>query len=321
MLTYDTEEELRVAVEKKLGDKLSDDAWEEIEPYWASPYDNGDVEEIFNHAKTKFRKLGKTRRSKEKRSKQKEVIKNLQRYYWYADWIFYPKIGIPGYRDRRGKDLESLGARFRETLGLSNIVPLRKLKEVLMGLGAEETPRGSTIFYPQRPWSGEYIDVKCLYYHWRKLPLLHNVRKLADILANGLDWHPAEAIAFLFCNMRPISRDVFPRVYKQGKEITIKVSPDIKPDALARLYSGVRTEVIREIRGVKGKTARPRRASLRVQKLLDFGLENPKLKGEALLRAWNERYPNWQYEGVHSLNVVISRAAKKELDRMKLGIS
>jgi len=319
VLIYNTEDELRVAVEKKIGRGFSADEWVEVRPYWNEPYDNGDLNEVVKCAKTKFRKLPKTSKSKGRKSKKKEVIESLQRYYWYADWVFQKGL-LPDYRDRRVKDLDSMAVGFREKLGLRNPVRLGELRDILIGLGAKETPPGLRIVYPRRPDDGDYIDVGFLYYDWRKNELLHAVRNLADVLVNWSDWHPAEAIAFLFCNRRPLSRDI-PRVYRQGKEITIKVGLDVKPDALAKLYSRTRTNVIREIRGFVGKTARPRQASLRVQTLLNFSLDNPTFKGDELRRIWNEKYPHWQYGSVHSLNAVISRAAKKELSRIDLGIS
>jgi len=318
VLTYDTLGELKIAVENRLGYKLSDDEWGKVKPYWSDPYGNGDVVEIAKTAKLKFRRPAKTRRSKGRRSKNKEVIENLQRYYWYADWLFRPMGPLPDYRDHRAKDLGYLATDFRALLGLSSPVRLDKLKEVLMELGAKDNPPGLKISYPQQPQDGDYISVGFLYYDWRRNKLLHNVHTLANHLANVLNWHPAEVTAFLFCNKQPLSRDIA-RVYKQGREITIKVGPNVQPDAVAKLYSKARNEVIKEIRGIKGKTARPRRLSLRVRTLLDFSLENPALKGEELRRVWNEKYPHWEYGSVHSLTVVISRAAKKELSRMNLG--
>lgn len=317
MTIYDTQDDLRSAVQQRIRQRLSDDEWDEVRPYWSEPYENGDVKEIARLARERFGKSPRAGRSKVRKSERRKAVGELQRYYWYADWVF--QAGFPDYRDRRAKNLEALATGVRETLGLHNPVRLCQLREVLMGLGAEESPPGLRIPYPRRPDDGDCIDVCCLYYDWRKKEVLHNVCRLAEMLANQLGWHPAEAIAFVFCSKNPLSADV-PRVYRQGKEITIKVPLDAKPEALARMYSRARTGAIREIRGVTGKTARPRRASVRVQTLLDFCIENPELKGDRLRTAWNSRYPDWQYGSAESLNAVVSRAAKRELRRMDSAI-
>jgi len=324
VLTEYSEKEFREAVEKKLKKKVSDDSWKlVIETLEHEPYGKYDVLEAFgllSKYTSLFLDTVKTKGKKGKKAGKQEKIRRLELFYWLYYWLLGWQHGWYG-QDSRAKKLESWAEKYREILGFHKPVALNELKDALVGLGAKETPpSGYRIFYPRCPVYLGYIDVGILYCP-RDAQLLKKVCVMVDTLVNSLEWHPAEVLAFLFCNITPLGRESVPRIYKQGKEITIKVRPNMKPDALARLYSKVRSGVIREIRGIKGKTARPRQASLRVQTLLDFTLENSELRGDARLREWNEKYPHWRYGNVHSLNAVISRAAKKELGRMELGIS
>ena len=318
-MTEYSEKEFREAIEQKLGKKVPDHIWGKVmDDLAGEPYGKYDVLEtsfIISKYAPELERTRKPRGRKGKKVEERKKVVGLQLLHWKLGWFYLGK-----YEDINAGAVRDVLKKYREILGFSEPVRLSELKEVLIGLGAKETPPGLKVFYPQRPKRGEHVDVKFLYYRWRDNTVLRSMCETIDSLVNRLDLHPAEALAFLLCDITPLKRSIFPRVYRQGEEITIKVSPNIKPDALAKLYSEVRSEVIRQIRGVKGKTARPRQASERVQKLLDFSFET-NLKGEALLRVWNDKYPHWRYGTVHSLNVVISRAAKKELDRMELGIS
>lgn len=304
MLTQYSDTEFRGVVERRLKYEVPDDTWTIVGSVLdGGPYGQWDVAEaafLIRKYDSGFESRPKPRRRRGKKDKEREKINKLELLRWRLYWW---------EQDPRAKAFRFRAKKYREILGLSEPIPLTDLEDMLTSFGAKKTVLPRKVFYPRQPEYGQYVDVGVLYYHPWRAELLSKVCDLANGLANGLNWHPAEAVAFIFCDTVPSRREI-PRVYRQGNEITIRVRPNLKPESLARLYSEVRNEVIKEIRGIKGKRARPRALSEGVRTLLDFCRENPTLRGEELRRAWKKEYPSWEYGTAHSLSVVLSRAKK-----------
>ena len=305
MLTFNTKAELRRAVESKLRYKLSNDTWMMAQPDWGPPYDGEDMREVLNAIRkdASESEIPARMRRGAKKAKDREKVEKLELYHWRLYWFTQDPRA-------KGKANQFWAQRCRKILGLSEPIPLAVLEGMLRRLGAKETVYSRKVFFPRRPEHGEYVEVGFLYYHPPRAQILSKVCDIVDVLVNNLGWHPAEALAFLLCDIAPVRPEV-PRIYKQGREITIKVRPNVKPESLARLYSEVRNETIKEIRGIRGKRARPRALSERVRMLLDFCRRNPTLKGEKLLTAWEKEHYSWRYTDSRSISVVLSRARKK----------
>jgi len=304
VLTEYSEEEFRGAVERKLKHKVPDAMWMIlVDTLDGGPYGRWEVLEAVFQIRKYGSEFERRPERRGKKDKEREKIIKLEllsrRLYWWE-------------QDPRARRWSFRAKKCREILGLSEPIPLTDIEDVLISFGAKKTVLPRKVFYPRQPVYRQYVDVGVLYYDPWRAELLSKVCDWANCLVNGLNWHPAEAIAFLLCDTVPPRREIPAcRFYRQGGEITIKVAPNAKPEALARLYSQVRNEVIKDIRGIKGKRARPRALSLRVRTLLGFCRASPTLRGEELRRAWKEKYPSWEYGTVHSLSAVLSRAKKR----------
>ena len=209
--------------------------------------------------------------------------------------------------------LRSSADLIRKILGLDNVVKLEGVKDTLLSLGAKSSSDEGifAIVYPflltevakVRVW-----EVGRVYFtpESHKLTPIMYLYSVINTYADLLNCHPVVALGFLLCDA-PINREDI-LIIIEGSRIEIVVNhPEASAEAVRKLYSLVRNSMIREMREVRGKWARPRSSTRRIVALGKFVIDNPNLSWEELVKKWNAEHPGWEYKNVNSMAAAYSR--------------
>lgn len=212
-------------------------------------------------------------------------------------------------------------------LGLSKPVPLNKLKEILLELGASERSDGAPLPYPKGEYlledirgvhnvpTGGLLDLDYVYIPMNRTHRLSLLYHFILTLSHILDCHPSIALAFVICDIMPKAY-TGPTIIKSGNKLNIQVhSPDTAPQQVSEIYTIGRNIILEKRRQVQGRWTRPRRYSDKVLKLLRFKMDNPKVRWKDLIIQWNNQCekdnPHWKFSNLHSMQVTYYRALRK----------
>ncbi len=300
-MRYESEENLRKAVEKTYGATLSESEWKHAKPGWNPPYDKEDVKDVMAKLSTKGHK------------RKAAHVPN-----WDADYIGGLNKGFVSLLQTI--DLPSNLKR----VGITLPIPLEELRGTLLQIGAtnENNLTGLPLLYLK---SVEMFPIGNLNQSPMEIETLYAPRDtLAETLAafahsiaamSGYRYHPAEIITLWFCDIHIFPWEANFKVFKQGPTLEIRVNwVGVKPSSIAKAYSFARDSIIKEIRGKDtGKRTKPKKLSDRTQNLLEFCKERQNLKWEVKLQGWNQIFPDWKFPNVHLMAVVYSRAKKRKI--------
>lgn len=209
--------------------------------------------------------------------------------------------------------LRSNAEFIRKILGLDNIVKLENLRDMLLKLGAKSSSEEGifAIVYPFLLTEVAKVhvwEVDRVYFTpeaHRLIPVMY-LYSVINTYAELLNCHPIVALAFILCDV-PIHRDDI-LIIIEGSRIEIVINhPEASAEAVRKLYSLVRNSMIREMREVRGKWARPRSSTRRIVALGKFVIDNPNLSWNELVKKWNAEHPGWEYKNVNSMAAAYSR--------------
>jgi len=311
-MRYETERELRRAVERRLSSPIDDDQWEGLKPDVDEfgPFDDHDVAEIL---------AGIPRKPRKPRDDTSWRLALAMR-----------EASMP-YNPAR---FRHLAEDIRRHYGLAAPMPAEELRNALMGLGAEEAlQEGSRVLLIPyvEPVDG-VSNVYCVRYlnvpedveivgEGRQIVFTHPRVYDLGLAANELSWflgcHPALVLALILCDIDigHVTCLVYPRGItgniSDAARVTIDVSsPYVPPGEVKMAYSSARNAVIKRNRLSKGKWVRSRPLSTRTTRLLEYVSSHPEVGWKERLRAWNKLHPEWKYKDVNSMRTTYNRVNK-----------
>lgn len=205
----------------------------------------------------------------------------------------------------------------RKILGLDNTVRLEDLRDVLLNLGAKTSSEEGIfpIVYPlhlDKVANVSVWEVDRLYFTpnaYRVSPIMY-LYSITNQYAETLKCHPVVALAFLLCNI-PVRNEALLIIVERFRIEIVVNHPEASAEAVRKMYSLVRNSMIRSVREVRGKWARPRSSTRRVVTLGKFIVDNQGVGWEELLRKWNSEHPGWEYKNVNSMAAAYSRLKAK----------
>lgn len=201
----------------------------------------------------------------------------------------------------------------RKILGLNEAVKLQELRDTLIRLGAKNSSDEGmfAIVYPfvlTEVANVPVWEVDRVYFtpEANRLAPITYLYCVVNSYAQLLNCHPVVALAYILCDVPLRHHDIL--IIIEGSRIEIVVNhPEASAEAVRKLYSLVRNSMIREIREVKGRWARPRSSTRRIVALGKFVIDNPDLKWSELVEKWNAEHPGWEYKNVNSMAAAYSR--------------
>jgi hypothetical protein len=322
-MKYDTEKDLRKAVEKRIGYKLLDDAWIKYAPCWMPPYDNFDLQEVVKPIPRKV-----------KRKKPR----NQKRAYFHANSI--PKIVRERVEEIR---MELFGKTMAPFTDLDSMdVWIRQQAE------SEPAPEGHAPRYGYKLKPGtsfeelqELMKTKPGYYgieyaaldYPNENGLIGSIRisdgtKLRKLwlavrwIADRLDCQDAQATAYILVGLKPLINplkvEIQPTFYKDGPsigKITIIIREPVSTDEMIDAYRKARSKLW-------GYTKDHQLPNDKDYALIEFmqarGVSNNP-DWESLRLEWNQQNKDWSFEYWRNLKVAYSRAKDKIFPPIKFG--
>ena len=294
------------ALEKECSQRPADETEMACEPDWETTLDKSHLEDI-------LKELSDYKPKKKRGSQRKNRVAACS-----LDNILNPTA----------EKLQPKVQDFRTMLlGMSKPVPLKKLKEKLLELGATEHSEGTPLPYPKGEYllegvkgthqipTGGLLDLDYVYIPLNRAHKLSLLYHFVLTLSHILDCHSSMALAYVMCDIMPKSY-TGPTIIRNGHKLNIQVhSPSIAPQLVSEAYIIGRNIILEKRQRVEGKLVRPRHYSDKVLKLLRFRQDNPKMKWIDLLTQWNiqceHENPNWKFLNLHSMQVTYYRAFEK----------
>jgi len=277
---YATLDELRNAVEKKVGAKLGDAVWEEYQPFWDQPYDNGDIKEI----------VGNLRENNIKVEPEQRFI-------------------VQAYKIRSeiaAREMESNVRSDRQNL-FSNPEPLLNDREEIAGWILEksrnqESVNESSITTLDYPTTDGWVQQIAVY----EGSFLHKLCKVVKVRARELDCQEAAVLEFILIGKEPIR---WPTAYSYMRgsegsdigpyigEITITIRGPVKDDEIVSLYRKLRKIVWGKERNRKSISVRNAELVKHVTNWArGISKEADPKTWDDMMRQWNMLFPNWTFD-------------------------
>jgi len=310
-ILFQSEAELRLAVEEIQGESVDDAKWAIAKPWYAPPYGEMSLEETlygFGYAI-------------QRRGKKRAIVKAGDRESLDSLLNMFSGIPHPAYFEEHIRRNESVRAIF----GLSEPIPLEKLKATLVELGARgsyEGGGGIPLPYPKKISKSEnnvdIWEVDYIYISVNPLDKLFPLPSLVLITSVKLGWHPAIVLAFFMCDIAPRNPLPLPTLIKDGQRLNIEVPrPGVSPQVVSQAYTRMRNAIMRETRGVNGKWTRPRGLPPRTIELALLVRSTLDLSWGQRLDRWNSEHPEQPYKNENVMAATYSRARSRIYPRTK----
>lgn len=286
---YESESEIRKAIEKQLQGELSDKVWNEYRPDWSPPYDEDDLEEIV----AELSLAGISFSKEDKEVPNAAIIRSEIRAQEMLPWIKNDRKSLFGNPEPPFKNLTDM-------------------EEWLRAEAEKQDPEkefiGPLPFVNIDNWTGR-VPV-------REGSILHRLKDISTIRAKEYGCKEAQATVFILTGDTPY---VPPIAYSYmvakrrsgtttGGELTLTIREPISTENLVSWYRKLRLVVW-------GKERDSRPLNERDPEIVQFVLKNRyKLRREGwykLMKAWNKEYPDWAFVYEDSFRIAYKRGYNK----------
>lgn len=298
---YESEKDLLEAIQKKFVAEVR----RHLTPEWHEPWDDRDVEELWEKVRGAASRVVKPQRTK-----------RVQHGVWRKRALEEAQVGTPA---EEGLKSGAMALSFRGDFGLTDPVPLGDLRNTLLRLGALEQPLSGEKWEPLAYPSSEYSQDGLRLCHIAYLAVPSSrveLRVLAHfclLISRLMRLHPGLILGCLLCDI-PVHRDIVIATV-EGDHITMYTKYlETPPSLVSYWYSFVRAvEIFLKRSVVEGgpkepTLPRPRVTSERILALLGFVEENKALDWSKRWEQWNTQYRQWAYGSKNSMRATYYRA-------------
>jgi hypothetical protein len=288
-MRYESEIELRAAIEKQLKGKLSDMIWNEYRPDWGPAYDDADVEEII----AELQLAGVSSSPEVKEVPNPAIVRSEIRARELLPWIRNDRKSLFGNPEPPFKNLS-------ETEDW--------LRAEAEGQDPEKDFIGTLPFVNSDNWTGR-VPV-------RKGSILQRLRDIVTIRAREFGCKEAQATVFILTGevpyVPPIAHSCMVTKNRSGTstggELTITIREPISTQRLVDYYRRLRQVIW-------GKERDSRPIEERDAEIVQFVLKNRhRLRRKSwyiIMKEWNKEYPDWAFDYEDHFRTTFKRAYMK----------
>ncbi len=303
MVRYETKEELRQAVEQRIGYPIHNDTWEMVQPDWDEPYDERDLKEVLGDLRQEKELSEPTTLRKTKKGEPESRIyralrkvfeqaraESKQRTLEEAHYVASVRKQLFGSESPPCQGLDAMRQWIRRQVEIDGPITVHTEGSITLSNG-QVIPKSSWV--DTLDWPGEDNWVERVTVAEGKT--LDKLRQAAKSLAHRIGCEPAAAAAHVLTGKIPF---ITPISYTltlgmRSPSVTLKVNYSWVPAEIVRsTYIDALKDARDRLKIIKEKRARssPIAAKARI-----FLAEH---KGENMgdvLKLWNQQNPQHQY--------------------------